>query len=69
MASSNIGEVTVTVRLDGDAVEVLDDIFQLIDELEDLAPEWAQFELDKLRERRQALADRATELLDLARID
>lgn len=63
---ASIGNLTVKLEFDNpEAIQFLENVFELMDDLEDLVPEWQQFELKKLAEKRQALADQATELMKL----
>ncbi len=63
---ASIGNMTIKLEFDSpEALQFLEDVFELIDDLEDLVPEWQQFELKKLAEKRQALADQATGLMKL----
>lgn len=63
---ASIGNLTIKLEFDNpEAIQFLENVFELMDDLEDLVPEWQQFELKKLAEKRQALADQATELMTL----
>ncbi len=58
-------EMSIQVALTDDAaaaVEVLDGLFEMLDDMAEMIPEWNTFELKAIDERRNALAEKAGKL-------